>query len=221
MSAKHIETMHVPSFNEQPAAHSTATAAAPHNTGLPSIMVSTRASVFERVALLVLWATTILGLLQVPLTSWPGSFANPCHLAALGGLCVCVALTVTSLVGERGIAIERWLLASFLAIMPVIYTASWFWWGSTANGDPGWLWIELLGVPVYVGFAVLGLRRSAVLLAAGIAGHGLIWDVWHSLQTTFMPHWYTHGCLSMDVGVAIYILARLPHLRAWGKYRSG
>ena len=75
------------------------------------------------------------------------------------------------------------------------------------------LWVEIAGVPVYATLAVLGLRRSPWFLAAGIAGHGLAWDSWHYYANTgYIPSWYAIGCFLVDLGLGLYIAARIP---AW------
>jgi hypothetical protein len=93
--------------------------------------------------------------------------------------------------------------------MPLIYVASWL--VSRGGGaHQGWLWVELLGVPLYGALAVVGLKRSPWFLVVGIAAHGVAWDSWHYYANTgYIPSWYAIGCFLVDVGLGIYIAARI------------
>jgi hypothetical protein len=76
------------------------------------------------------------------------------------------------------------------------------------------LWIELLGLVVYVALAVLGLKVSPWFLVVGIAAHGLAWDSWH-YHSAYIPNWYAIACLLADIGLSVYIAARIPAWRDW------
>ena len=68
-----------------------------------------------------------------------------------------------------------------------------------------WQLIELIGVPIYTVFALLGLKKSSWFLAIGWAFH-VFWDAGlHDLSTPFVPHWYIAGCIGFDLLVAVYI----------------
>ena len=62
---------------------------------------------------------------------------------------------------------------------------------------------------IFAVLAVAGLRGSGWYLAVGIAAHGLAWDLWHHGRTTFIPDWYTIGCLIVDVGWGLYAASRV------------
>jgi hypothetical protein len=110
--------------------------------------------------------------------------------------------------------IERRVLALFLAGMPLVYVASWLVTRGAGTGG-GWLWVEIAGFPLYTALAILGIRRSPWLLAAGIAAHGLAWDSWHYFtKTAYIPGWYAIGCFLVDIGLGIYIATRIPAWRA-------
>jgi hypothetical protein len=164
----------------------------------------------EKLALGFAAVLTAVSLYLVP--SWQGALTDPCHLAGIFSAATIILLLVTRHLGRRGILIERRVLAVFLAGMPLIYVASWLaTHGAGASG--GWLWVEIAGVPVYATLAVLGLRRSPWFLAAGIAAHGLAWDSWHYYANTgYIPSWYAIGCFLVDLGLGLYIAARIP---AW------
>jgi multisubunit Na+/H+ antiporter MnhC subunit len=73
------------------------------------------------------------------------------------------------------------------------------------SGSVGWIFTELIGVPIYAIFALLGLRKSGWFLAVGWALHP-VWDAGlHDFSTPFVPHWYIGGCLGFDLLVAAYI----------------
>jgi hypothetical protein len=133
---------------------------------------------------------------------------EPVFLAAIGGVATSVSIALLRLSGMRGSSAERALLALFLGGMPFVYVASWL-----VAPEPGWLGIELVGVMIFVPLAVLGATRSAWYLAGGIAAHGLLWDVWHHGRTTFVPDWYTIGCLVADVGIGLYTATQVPFFR--------
>jgi hypothetical protein len=130
---------------------------------------------------------------------------QPVHLAAIAGLATSALIAMLHLRGIRGSSIERTVLAVFLGGMPFVYVASWL-----VSPEPGWLGIELLGVAIFVPLAILGTTRSAWFLAGGIAAHGLLWDVWHHGRTTFVPDWYTIGCLVADLGIGLYTATQVP-----------
>src|SRR5262245_49199583 len=153
---------------------------------------------------------TALAVVGVPLESWRTDPVDPCHLAALAGLAVVVLLFAARMRGGAA-AFERSVLVAFLAGMPLVYVASWLW--VTPRDDTAWLAVEAIGVPIYVALAIAGLRRSPWLLVAGIAAHGIGWDLWHHAHATYIPHWYATGCFLMDIGVAIYAAACVPRWR--------
>jgi hypothetical protein len=148
-------------------------------------------------------ACTAIAFATVPADSWR---FDSCHLAAIGGLATSAALLVTRFLGPKGFALERPLLAVFLASMPLVYV------GSGLEG--GKLdFVEVFAVPVYGALAYLGIRRSAWYLAGGIAAHGLLWDAWHHAAWSVVPGWYATGCLVLDLAIAVYAATRLHAAR--------
>jgi hypothetical protein len=163
----------------------------------------------ETVAFLVMVALTAAALAGVPLASWRSDPVDPCHIAGIAGAVTIVLLLVARI--REAIAFERSVFAVFLLGMPLIYISSWLW--VTPHDDVVWLVAELVGFPIYAALAIAGVRRSPWFLVAGIAGHGIGWDLWHHAHATYIPHWYATGCLLMDVGVAIYAAACIPRWR--------
>ena len=161
----------------------------------------------DALGLAALVLSTMAALLLVPDLS----------LAVLGqpafGAVIGAALTLTLVVvlrgrGRRGSALERSAFAIFLALMPTVYVVSRLRFG----GSLQWLWLELLGQGLFAVLALVGARRSPWILAAGIAGHGLLWDSWHHGRTPFMLDWYAVACLIVDVGWGFYVATQV---RAW------
>jgi len=161
----------------------------------------------ERIALAFATILTAAGLYGAP--SWT-ELADPCVQALIAACVTIVLLYVTRWLGDTGIGIERITLALFLAAMPLIYIARWRKYRPDNVGTE-WLSVELVGLGIYGLLAVLGLKRSPWFLAAGIAAHGLIWDLSH-LHSSYIPSWYAIGCLLADIGLGSYLAVRIP---AW------
>jgi hypothetical protein len=162
------------------------------------------------------FATLMIAAALLAVPSWRGFLADPClHAAALAGATILI-LHITRRVGPRAMGLERRVVALFLAGMPLVYIASWFVRGGGAGAEQTWLWIEILGFPIFGVMALVGLRRRPWLLAAGIAAHGIAWDLWH-VGSGYIPTWYAIGCLLADVGLSVYVAARIP---AWNARRA-
>jgi hypothetical protein len=167
----------------------------------------------ESITLALAIAATAVAISTVP--SWRGALLDVCHQAAIAAALTTLLLVVTRALGPRALGVERVWMAVFLSGMPLVYIVS-----CLANGVTGaWLVLEILGLPVYAGLAMLGLKRSPWFMAVGIAAHGVAWDAWHwLLDAADIPRWYAIGCLLVDVALAAYIAARVP---AWAAFRSG
>jgi hypothetical protein len=101
---------------------------------------------------------------------------------------------------------EPAFLAAGLLIAALIYLIFGLANGATTN----WLVTETLGVGIYGIFALLGLRYSLGWLALGWATHP-VWDVGLHLlgeAKIFVPIWYVVVCISFDLVVAAFILAK-------------
>jgi hypothetical protein len=167
----------------------------------------------EGIALLVLVAATVIASLGVPGASWRASPVDPCHLAVVGGIASTATLAVTRSLGDSALAFERFIVAAFLFVMPLIYVGN-FLLTPAPGGSTPWLFIELAAVPVYGALAVAGFRGRFALLVVGIAAHGIGWDAWHYSRSAYIPDWYSVACLELDVAMALYVAARIPWWRA-------
>jgi hypothetical protein len=99
---------------------------------------------------------------------------------------------------------ELRLYALSLVIAALVYV------GFTARGATlKWLALELAGLAVFTLLAWLGLKVSALILAFAWAAHAA-WDaLLHKLPgVAFVPDWYPLACLSFDLLLAGYIVAR-------------
>ena len=110
---------------------------------------------------------------------------EPTYTAAVSAIATTVFLLVLRASGRRGTQLELHLLAVFLAAMPLVYVASW----------------------------LRRSRRSPYLLGAGIAAHGLLWDVWHAGHSSYIPTWYAIGCMIVDVGLGAYLVLEAPQFK--------
>ncbi len=178
----------------------------------------TRNQLVERIALGLATILTVAALFMVP--SWHGELTEICRLAGIAAMVTILVLVGARFAGRVRIPIELTMSALFLAGMPLIYVIRW--WEVRGGGGPSeWLWVELAGIPIYVGLTALGLRRSPWFLVAGIAAHGIAWDAWHWIfGSAYMSNWYSIGCLLCDVGIALYLVFRIPDWTIWRLERA-
>lgn len=163
---------------------------------------------YEQFALALMVSLTLITLYRIP--SWQSTFTDPCHIASILCGATVLLMFITRLLGPRALAFEPIVMMLFLAGMPLVYIASYLIMGDGFGSM--WFWVEILGLPIYVLLAMLGLKRSPWFLVVGIAAHGLAWDIWHYPNSTYIPTWYATGCLFVDIGISIYLAARIP---AW------
>ena len=108
--------------------------------------------------------------------------------------------------------LRRWKLeAGFRIYAVALIVAALIYQGFALNAaDARWLGYEAAGVLAYGALALLGLRYSPWLIAAGWALH-VLWDVLlHSAEATpFVPAWYPGICIGFDLAVAVYLAYRL------------
>jgi len=153
----------------------------------------------DRLGVIFLILATIVAIALVPGGAWT-AFGAPTTLAVYGFLITLPLLALTRLL--RAVFLERLVFAVFLAVMPIVYVAA------SLKAGGATLRVELVGIPIYVTLAILGMKRP-LLLAAGIVLHGLGWDVWHSLYTGTVPVWYAWVCMIIDLGIGAYAFARV------------
>ena len=119
---------------------------------------------------------------------------------AYAAIFIIVALVIYRFAGEFA---SRSFLVLFLFIAAGLYIVF------ALRAGEGILWIvgEVVGVAIFGGMALLGLRGSPWWIVAGWALHPL-WEVGlHSRGPgrSFAPESYTIACLSFDLLVAAYI----------------
>jgi hypothetical protein len=155
----------------------------------------------EQLGIAVLAVGAVLAVALMPVTEWANVGAP--EVRALYGFLLTLVALVLMRRHPRGAWLERLWLAVFLAAMPFVYLeAAW------RVGAP--LLPQLGGAVVYGALAVAGMRWPW-LLVAGIALHGLGWDLPH-LHRGVVTDWYTLGCAVVDVSLAGYAASRVD---AW------
>src|SRR5690349_5450811 len=155
---------------------------------------------YDGVGMGILAVGTAVALVAVPVAAWT-EVARPevRALYAYGGVLAVLAWLRWS--GRE--LLEPRILAVFLAAMPLVYLeAGW------SAGAP--LGVEVVGLGIYAALAAAGLRWPW-LLVAGIALHGVGWDLWH-LHRGPVTDWYAIGCAAVDVSLAGCAASRVP---AW------
>jgi len=95
------------------------------------------------------------------------------------------------------------ILATGLIVAAAIYVA----FALRSLNVSWWLMVELIGVGIYGGMALLGVKHSVLWLASAWALHP-VWDIaihYHGPGASFAPDWYAIACVSFDLLVAAYI----------------
>ncbi len=140
----------------------------------------------------------------------PFSHLNqPVYLATLLAPVTCVVLIALRFRAPRAVRLEKLLLALFLGGMPFVYAST-----ALLGGHP--VGAELVGIAVFVPLALAGYRGSPWFLAAGIAAHGVGWDLWHHPGELVVPRWYALGCLVVDVALGAYVATQVAAYREGG-----
>lgn len=114
-------------------------------------------------------------------------------------------LAVPLLLTAKARGVERGLFAWGLLVAALVYLG----FVLAAGAGVGALIAELVGVALFAAVAWLGMRRSALWLAAGWAAH-VGWDLLlHPLtEAGYAPAWYVRGCIGFDLVVAAWIALR-------------
>ena len=150
----------------------------------------------------------------------PGPLAayalDPAHFAIVAGTAVAPAYAALTMLHHRREHLERLLLAVFLAAMPVIY-----FWGALENREAIGALVEFAGFLIYGAWALVGYRRSTLLLGLGIAAHGIGWDSWHHDHASYIDAWYPSACLLVDVAFAVAIAVHVHARRADARQHRG
>ena len=118
---------------------------------------------------------------------------------------VVLALLFIAFARTRGPRREPFIYCIGLIVAALFYVAF-----SLTGAGSQWLMIELIGLVVFTLIAVIGLRVSLWFLALGWVSH-VSWDVLLHLirEQPFVPDWYPVACISFDLIVAGYIVAKL------------
>jgi hypothetical protein len=159
--------------------------------------IAARRSLYRILALVALLGSTAAAFMIMPIEAW-SSLAEPTARAALLMLVTVVSIVLLRIGGASG-ALERGLLCVLLASMPAIYVESGVW----HEAGP-WLLLELAGLVTFASWAWFAYRRDPLVLALGIAAHGLLWDSWHH-DCHYIASWYASACLVVDLGAAVYV----------------
>jgi hypothetical protein len=144
--------------------------------------------------------------------SWSGFLTDPCLLAAAAAIWTLVILHATRVIGTRALEFEKLTAAIFIIGMPIVYIAA-VWLNPGARVSQS-LAIELVALPIFAAVALYGVYRSPWALVLGIAAHGVLWDAWHIQNSSYIPDWYSTGCLVIDLSLALYFATRIPTWRA-------
>jgi hypothetical protein len=158
----------------------------------------------EPLAFVILFAAISSLFLRLAPESPFAHLESPPYAATIGAAIAGIVLTVIRFLPRRNLQLEKFVLAVFLAAMPVIYL-----WSALEAGDSNGVMLEVLGLVIYGGLAVFGFFKSPLALGLGIAAHGLVWDWLHHNRSAYIANWYSLGCLIVDVAFAFLVLTQL------------
>jgi hypothetical protein len=125
-------------------------------------------------------------------------------------------LLVEGAIGGAQLALVAFLLSRFvrdiagrvlLALVLIVAAVIYVYFAAREGAGAYWLASELVGIAIYGGIGLRGVRGSAWWLAAGWALHP-VWDILlHYIGPghSFAPETYTIPCITFDLGVAAYV----------------
>ena len=125
-------------------------------------------------------------------------------VGAIGGI-------ATVLVAHRTRPFTREILAAVLIVAAAFYVL----FAAVSGAGSGWITTEVIGVVIFGGMGVVGVRGSAWWLAAGWALHP-VWDLglhYFGAGRAFAPEAYVIACMSWDWITAAYVAFRSTSLR--------
>jgi uncharacterized membrane protein YbaN (DUF454 family) len=127
-----------------------------------------------------------------------------------------VALSLGVAVFAAAVGLDRG--RAFYATVTIV-VASYYVLFAAMSGSLHTVLLETIAMTGFVIAAVLGFRRSAWVLVAALAGHG-VFDAVHErlVENTGMPAWWPPFCLAYDVGAAA-CLAWILRMRSAGAPR--
>jgi hypothetical protein len=120
------------------------------------------------------------------------------YLIGVGvALAVCVFALVTGF--DRG--------RIFYATMVIVVAHYYILFAAMADSTTA-LVTESLAACVFIALAVVGFKKSSLLIAAGLAGHG-VFDFFHHLiiHNPGVPEWWPAFCLSFDIAAGLFFAA--------------
>jgi hypothetical protein len=161
-------------------------------------------STLERLAIVALAAQQVFVFVVVPASPF-AHVVEPVYFATIAATVTIVALVALRLQRGRRVMLEKYLLAAFLAGMPLIYTVTAIQHG--ASGEV--ISMEATAILVFGVFAIVGVIGSPWFLVVGIGGHGLLWDAWHHATGLVVPRWYAVGCFVADVALAAWAATQI------------
>jgi len=124
----------------------------------------------------------------------------------VGGLLAIGVLTLYRQLSDKSFKI---FFAKTLILAAAIYLGFALFGLVVRTASFNWLLVEIFGLGIYLAFAYVGLKKSAMFLALGWAAH-VIWDVGlhFSENVAFVPDFYPTACIGFDLVFAAYIFYR-------------
>ncbi len=118
-----------------------------------------------------------------------------------------VVLAATVSLAASGIGLDR-DRAFYATVLMVI--ASYYALFAAMAGSPRSLALEATPIAIFVGLAVVGFKRSAWFLVAGLFAHS-VFDFTHShlIENAGVPSWWPGFCLAYDATAGAYLAATL------------
>jgi hypothetical protein len=100
------------------------------------------------------------------------------------------------------------------ALYPIILmvVASYYVLFAAIDGRGSVVWIETSIAAVFAAVALIGFRRSAILVPLGLAAHGVFDAVHrHAVANTGVPPWWPAFCMAFDGAAAAVLVAMQIH----------
>jgi hypothetical protein len=126
-----------------------------------------------------------------------------------------LALAVSTYASWIGLDRDRAFYTTVVAVVASYYVLF------AAMGGPGSMIPELAIASIFIAAASLGFRRNMWLVAAALAGHGIL-DAFHSslVLNPGVPRWWPPFCMAYDLTAAGYLAMTLRRAPARSKARD-
>jgi hypothetical protein len=125
------------------------------------------------------------------------------YSAIFAAFIVAVTFSAVRFLIKRNLKLEKFILSIFLASMPMVY----LWAALTARNSNG-IVLELLGVALFGGLAIVGYFQPPIVLGLGIVAHGVVWDFLHHKRSAYIENWYSLGCLLIDLAFGFLVFTQ-------------